>query len=84
MEQEIAKQIEEVMTMTQCDKDFVCHKNNFENLCSGRCIGHSMPVDCSKAYCERKKHGCTFKKSFAGGTVCTCPVRIFVAKHLGK
>ena len=83
MEPDIAKQIEEVMAGTQCDKDFICHKNNFENLCNGRLTGFGMPDDCSRAICERKRL-CKFKKSYAGGTVCTCPVRIFAAKHLGK
>lgn len=80
MEQEINKQIEEIISGIDCLKDFICYKSGFHNLCRVRDIGLESFLECL----ERKPEECNFSFSLALLNLCECPLRIYVAKKLNK
>ncbi len=81
MEPQHLKKIETMMRGMKCDKDFICYKSNFENLCKCRNPGHGMPLNCLETDYQGKA-SCKFRKSFAAGYLCTCPLRIYIARNL--
>jgi hypothetical protein len=78
MEQEHQEQIEKTIAGMKCSKDFECHKSEFGNLCEANDIGVSGYIDCL----EGNLCTCRFRIHFAGGYLCHCPLRVFIAKNL--
>ena len=74
------EQMEEIIGGISCPKDFVCYKSGFENLCNAEDIGLKSFLKCL----EDNPIECVFSISFAGAYYCKCPLRIYIAKTLGK
>jgi hypothetical protein len=74
------RQIEEIMAQMACEKDFACHKSDFENICKARDWGQPNYVDCM----ESTTAICRYKVPFGDGVFCSCPLRVYVAKKLKK
>jgi len=79
MDQDFKEDIEEIVCGMKCPKDFKCHKSGFDNLCKAIDIGEKSFLICL----EKKPLACKFI-SVKRGYVCECPLRIFIAKKLGK
>ena len=80
MEQDIKKEVEEIISGLQCPKDFECYKSGFENLCKAKDIGLKNYLECL----EEDPTSCTFSLSMSGLYYCECPLRIYIAKKLKK
>ena len=62
----------------ECPKDFICRSSGFENLCKVKDIGMGHLI-CLAAPADRIcRHTVTFECNF----ICTCPLRIYIAKNL--
>ncbi len=87
MEEELKKHIQQLMTKTQCDNGFRCCKSDFKNLCKATIIGDGQLIDCTThdtGSCLRESpKSCSHRIPFGFGHFCSCPIRIFTAKHPG-
>lgn len=77
----ITKQkIEEIIGQMSCPKDFRCAENGFENLCLAEDHGLKENLVCY----EEKPRECVFAFRYACSYLCRCPLRIYLARELGK
>ncbi len=74
------KQIEEIISRIQCQKDFECYKSGFSKMGKVRDIGIKNFVECL----EDNPAACNYSMAFGNGYFCKCPVRIYIAKNLEK
>ena len=80
MEQELEKELEEIIGGFTCPKDFKCYKSGLENLCKARDIGLDTFLECL----EEPPQKCLFTISHGGAYYCECPLRVYIAKKLKK
>jgi len=80
MEQDLEKELQEIMGGFTCPKDFKCYKSGFENLCQANDVGKQTFVQCL----ELNPDGCSFSKLIAIAYICYCPLRIYISKKLKK
>ena len=63
----------------RCTKDLNCARAGLEALCKAKYILNDKIM-----LCLEKAPECAFATRFGSGFLCECPVRIYLAKHLGK
>ena len=83
MKEEDRKRIEEIINGMQCPKGFKCAENGFENLCRTKHFGGELFLQCL----EETSPPCPFAGVYDQGfqmRFCQCPLRVYIAKHLGK
>jgi hypothetical protein len=82
MEQEVEREIEQLMAGMECAKDFDCYRSGFERLCKARDDGLKEHVWCMEE--AGVSRGCGYSLSFGKGMLCKCPLRVYLAKKLEK
>ena len=80
IEQEHKQEIEKIASTMECPKDFICYKSGFQTLCKAKHIGLGLHVQCL----ETNPPECKFKAPFGSSFFCRCPLRVYIAKKLGK
>ncbi|MBW2174042.1 MAG: hypothetical protein JRF64_05250 [Deltaproteobacteria bacterium] len=80
MEQNLEKELQEIIGSITCSKDFKCYKSGFEVLCKARDVGLETFLECL----EENPQECPFSKLLAAWYICKCPLRIYIAKELKK
>ena len=80
MEQDYKKQLEEIIDGLKCPKDFICYQSGFASLCKAQDIGMETFLDCL----DEKSHECKFSVPTGKYYICKCPLRVYIAKNLGK
>jgi hypothetical protein len=83
MAKEVSKRIQEIKEGMQCSKDFECTASGFENLCKVRDFGDDQSLQCL----EETTPPCFFAGVYDYGfqmRFCRCPLRVYIAKNLGK
>ena len=80
MDKETRKKIDEIMSGMSCPRSFKCADSGFENVCKARDRGLRDYLDCL----EDNPKNCPFSVPFANGHFCECPLRVYLAKKLGK
>ena len=80
MEQNIKRQIEEIIGGIECPKDFICYKSGLNNLCRAKDIGIESFLECL----ERNPQKCKFSFPFGLFYLCQCPLRVYIAKKFKK
>ncbi len=83
MKTEDRKKIEEIMGGIQCSKGFKCAESGFDTvqLCKAETFfGVVDYLGCLDA----NPKACSFALSFGNGFLCQCPLRVYLAKKLGK
>jgi hypothetical protein len=78
MDDEIRKKILDIIDGMSCPKDFACAESGFEVLCKALTIGIDSYLECR----DEKPWECRFSFSFGNSYFCSCPLRIYLAKHL--
>jgi hypothetical protein len=81
MEREIRKQIEEIMDVLKCPKEFICYTSGFRNLCKAKDIGLESFVMCLMT---PDSPACRFSVDFGGAFFCQCPLRVHICRKLKK
>ncbi len=76
MKEEEYVQIQEIIGKIECPKNFLCADKGFEDLCKVMYFGARDYLVCL----ENDPQQCIFCKS----GVCTCPIRVYIAKHLKR
>ena len=75
--------IQEIMGGMQCPKDFKCAEGGFEDLCKTKDFGVEDSLQCL----EETSPPCPFAGVYNYGfqmRFCRCPLRVYLAKKLGK
>jgi hypothetical protein len=80
MRDEDRKKIEELIGEMHCPKDFKCVESGFELLCEAKDVGLDHHLVCL----EPTAFQCRFSLMVERDYYCGCPLRIYIAKHLGK
>jgi hypothetical protein len=74
------KEVEQIVSAMECSKDFACRRSKFEDLCQVKDIGLDDVV-CLGTAMDRV---CGFTTPFEGDYICSCPLRIYIARRLGR
>jgi len=72
-----ATEIEDLISHTQCPRDFDCYRTVFEHLCKAALVSGTGLVEC------HEEGHCSFQTPFADIAYCTCAVRKYIVKNLG-
>ena len=85
MREEDEKQIQQLMSQTDCDNDFRCYKTGFKKLCNGKIIGDGRLIDCTDCHCDgclrTNPKECPHRRPYGFGHFCHCPLRLYAAQH---
>ena len=71
------EQLAELAASTPCDKGCACIRSNFQEAGRVECAAKGQVLFCL----EENKGECRYWRPFGQGGLCTCPVRLHVAKH---
>ena len=80
MEESHEQEIEKIISQTSCPKGFTCYKKGFHSLCKAKDVGLESHVQCL----DSNSNGCAFSVRYGYSYYCRCPLRVYVAKNLGK
>jgi len=80
MKEDDRKKIEEIIGQLSCPKNFKCAASSFDNLCKAKDIGIDTHLLCQ----DSSSFWCRFSLKFDQEYFCSCPLRIYLAKQLGK
>jgi hypothetical protein len=80
LQEDMQKDIEEIIEGLTCPKDFICYKSEFKKLCRVKDIGMESFLICSK----NNLLECRFSIYFGDLYFCQCPLRFYIAKNLKK
>lgn len=80
MEEHDKNEVEKIIEGMTCPKDFICYRSGFTVLCKAKDIGIESFIECQ----EEDAPQCVFSFSFGYTYLCRCPLRIYIAKKLGK
>lgn len=82
MEQEVKREIEQIMAGMECAKHFECYRSGFKRLCEARDDGLKEHLWCMEE--AEVSRSCDYSLSFGKGMLCKCPLRVYLAKKLRK
>lgn len=77
MNDEQQAQFAKILHDVPCAHGHRCAGDDFAKVCRARDLGLENYVDCL----SDSPRDCTFSLSFGHGHLCTCPARVFLAKH---
>jgi hypothetical protein len=80
MEEDQRKEIEEIINQFKCQRDFLCCKRDFEDLCKAEDIGLETFLKCL----DEDPRSCPVSVPFGYGYLCECPLRMYICKKLKK
>lgn len=81
MDERTNREVAELASTMECARGFACVKAGFEGICEVRDIGMAHNLLClDKQACQE----CGFGFSSGLAHLCRCPLRVHVAKSLGK
>ncbi|UCE50698.1 MAG: hypothetical protein JSW47_11135 [Phycisphaerales bacterium] len=78
--QENKQQIEEIIQTMHCPRDFECYKSDFQNIGEVGIVGDAEMLECI----EPRGRTCEFGSPRGLGTICTCPLRNYVARNFRR
>ena len=79
MKNDYQKEIEEIIEKMNCPKGFKCYKSEFKYICKVNIFGFEGVLECLE-----KPYDCHFTRKYLDKYQCTCSLRAFIAKKLGK
>ncbi|MGD0887142.1 MAG: hypothetical protein ABSA46_20045 [Thermodesulfovibrionales bacterium] len=78
MDKALQKEIEIIMEVLECPKDFGCYKAGYKKLCRAKDIGLQSFLQCL----EGTSPDCKFSLPYGGIYFCRCPIRRRIIKNL--
>jgi hypothetical protein len=78
MQTQHAHKIKELIT--ECRENCKCKTQDIKNLCKARDIGLDTFVECL----EKNSFECSDAIPYGHTTFCSCPLRVYIAKKLGR
>ena len=80
IDEELEKEIAEIIGDLKCTKNFKCYRSGFENLCKAKDFGNRFLLECLEEIPEECKFSVVFGRSY----FCQCPLRVYIAKKMKK
>jgi hypothetical protein len=80
MEDEVTKNIDEILAGMYCSKNFKCAESGFERLCKAKYIGLERFLECLEA----NPADCSFAMPVGDQYYCDCPLRVYLERKLKK
>ena len=80
LNREQKKQIEKIAGGLKCPKNFKCYTSGLESLCRATDIGIESLLECL----EDGSHTCRFAARVGEVRICTCPLRVYIARSLNR
>ena len=80
MNQDLKKEIRNLIGNLECLLDFECLKSGVEKACKAKDVGLKEYLECL----EDDASHCSFLVSYGSVYFCSCPLRVHVCKKLGK
>jgi hypothetical protein len=80
MDQDIKKKIKEIIGDIKCPREFCCLKTGFDKTCKTKDVGLKDFLECL----EEDGPLCQFSVSYGSNYYCSCPLRVYICKKLGK
>ena len=77
------EEIEKIMSKQECPLDFKCYKSGFNDLC-GAVFGPMLDSEQSVVCKDENRKTCHYSLPFGSTTICTCPLRCYIASHFHK
>lgn len=84
MKENISKRIREIIGEMDCPKHFKCAKLGFEYLCKARDFGDEHHLECLEDLFPACKFVIYSDSCGKGTRFCRCPLRVYLARELGK
>ena len=79
MERSDTEQEERILGNQMCDRELLCFKSGFEELCKAQDIGLT-----SRLVCLQEDRRCQSALTYGSGALCECPIRIFILREIGR
>ena len=73
------EQRERILGDQLCDRELICFKSGFEELCKSRSIKLV-----SSLVCLQEDRHCKYALTYRQEILCECPVRLFILRELGR
>jgi hypothetical protein len=80
MEQDLEKKTKEIIGQIQCPHESCCIETGFDKSCKVRDVGLKEYIVCL----EEDASLCQFLVTYGSTCFCSCPLRIYICKKLGK
>jgi hypothetical protein len=80
IQQDIQKDVEDIIDGLKCPKDFSCYTSKFNRLCRAKDVGLKSFVVCLAS----ESTECKFSIYFGDFIFCQCPLRVYIAKTFKK
>jgi hypothetical protein len=80
VEQLDKKEISKIIGDIQCPREFCCLETGFDRTCKTKDVGLKTHLQCL----EEDGSVCQFSVSFGSVYFCSCPLRVYICKKLGK
>jgi hypothetical protein len=84
VEEKVRKRIGEIIGEMDCPKHFKCAESGFENLCKASDFGDEHHLECLQEPYPRCEFALHTDSSGKGIRFCRCPLRVYLARELGK
>ncbi len=78
MKEEQRKEIDEIIGKMKCPKNFRCLELDYTELCKAQDVDLEEYLECLL----EDPFDCKFSLSFGSSYLCTCPLRVYIAKKL--
>ena len=72
--------MENITSKMDCPLDFKCYKSGFEDLCGSIVDSGDMVLECV----DENTKNCRQSFPFGLAFLCTCPMRLYIARHFHK
>jgi hypothetical protein len=79
-DEELEKEIAEIIGGLQCPKSFMCYRSGFEKLCKVKDFSVEVFLECL----EDTPQTCKFSLMIGRSYMCQCPLRYYIFKKLKK
>ena len=75
------KEIQAIIDVVECPRDFACYKSGFENLSKVEIMADGKLIECLEENGRHCRLGFTFG---AETTFCLCPLRGYIARNFNE
>jgi hypothetical protein len=80
MDEDVKRELKEIIGGMSCPKDFRCYAGGLTVLCKAEDVGLESFLKCL----EDNPRDCPFSLDYGGSHFCKCPLRVYIKKKLGR
>jgi hypothetical protein len=80
MDRDLKKELKKIIGEIQCSRELCCMDTGFDRLCKTKDVGLKTYLECL----EKEAPTCPFSVPYGSAYYCSCPLRVYIRKNLGK